>query len=117
MLVGLHVMLADLTRSPEIAITDDEGAAFMKSAQNVMRHYSVTTTQKTLDWIAFAGCTVGIYGPRIVAIATRPDKSDGKKVVQLREVPKQDNSPASAGSGIVYPNMTIIPDEHPGAAE
>lgn len=47
----------------------EEGDAFMKAAQNVMRHYNVQSTQKTMDWISFAGVGCMIYVPRIVAIA------------------------------------------------
>lgn len=71
MFVGLHVLLAAQTNTPELAISEGEAKDFMASAQNVMRHYSVETTQKTLDWIAFAGCAAGIYVPRVVAISVR----------------------------------------------
>ena len=71
MFVGLHVILADKTDTPELAITEDEGKAFMAAAQNVMRHYSVETTQKALDWTAFAGMAAGMYMPRIAAIGMR----------------------------------------------
>jgi len=71
MFVGLHAMVAMQTGTPEIEITPEEGTAFLNAAQNVMRHYSVETTQKTLDWIAFAGVAVGMYGTRAVAIMAR----------------------------------------------
>jgi hypothetical protein len=71
MFVAMHMMLAQLSGVEELAITPDEGDAFMKSAQNVARHYSVATTQKTLDWIAFAGCTAGMYVPRGIAVAAK----------------------------------------------
>jgi hypothetical protein len=76
MFVAMHLMLAQMSGVEELAITPDEGDAFMKSAQNVARHYSVATTQKTLDWIAFAGCTAGMYVPRGIAVAA---KRRGKK--------------------------------------
>ena len=62
----------------------------MKAAQNVARHYSVQTTQKTLDWIAFAGIGVGMYGPRVVAIAVRErgqQPSRGGEVVRFPQRP------------------------------
>lgn len=71
MFVGLHTMLAMQTDTPEFMLSDEEGRDFTKAAQNVMRHYSVQSTQKTLDWIAFGGITVGIYGPRFVAVRLR----------------------------------------------
>lgn len=71
MFVGLHVLLADRTKCPELAIGMDEGQAFMHAAQNVARHYSVETTQKAADWIAFAGVAGGMYLTRAVAISNR----------------------------------------------
>ena len=71
MFVGLHVVLAERTETPEIVISEEEGKQFMSACQNVMRHYSVETTQKTLDVISLIGCTVAIYAPRIAAIQVR----------------------------------------------
>jgi hypothetical protein len=71
MFVGLHALAAVRFDVPELMISDDEGAAFMRAAQNVARHYSVETTQKTLDWIALIGTTAGIYGTRIASIGLR----------------------------------------------
>ena len=68
MFVGLHVALARLTEIEEIEITEDEGKLFMDRAQAVASHYSVSTTQKTMDWVAFVGCACGIYAPRVVAV-------------------------------------------------
>jgi len=84
MFVGIHAMLAIQTNNPELMISDAEGKSFMNAAQNVMRHYSVETTQKTLDWIAFLGIGVGIYGTRVVAISNRRavEKTPGERRTQ-----------------------------------
>lgn len=82
MFVGLHAMLAMATKTPEFELSEDEGKQFTTCAQNVMRHYSVTATQKTLDWIALVGCCAMIYGPRVAAISFR--KAQEKE-------PKQEN--------------------------
>lgn len=71
MFVGIHALLAVRLQCPELEIEEDEGKAFTAAAQKVMRHYSVETTQKTLDIVAFLGTTGTIYGPRIVAINMR----------------------------------------------
>jgi hypothetical protein len=71
MFVGLHALMAARLDTPELELSEDEGAQFMKAAQNVMRHYSVRTTQKTMDTIAFAGVCVGIYAPRFAALKMR----------------------------------------------
>lgn len=64
-------MLAERTETPELRMSMDEGQQFMTSAQNVLRHYSVQQTQKTLDWIAFMGVAAGLYTPRIGAYMMR----------------------------------------------
>jgi len=71
MFVGIHALLAQNTKTPEIEITHDEGVEFMERAGNVMRHYAVQTTQKTMDWIAFVGVAAVMYIPRTIAISNR----------------------------------------------
>jgi hypothetical protein len=66
--VSTHVVLAKATGVPELTITDAEGEQFLKACENVARHYSVTTTQKTLDWLALIGAGVQIYGTRAMVI-------------------------------------------------
>lgn len=100
MFVGLHVMLAERTETPELAITEDEGKAFMDAAQNVMRHYSVETTQKALDWTAFVGTAAGMYMPRIAAIGMRKRASRAP-----RQRPAQ-AAPVQPGGQVV----PIVPD-------
>jgi hypothetical protein len=79
--VGIHALLAERTNTPELAMEMDEGKQFMTAAQNVMRHYSVETTQKTLDIIAFCGVTAQLYMPRIAAITIRK-KTEGMQNVR-----------------------------------
>lgn len=104
MFVGLHALLAQSMAAPELAISEDDGKQFMTSAQNVMRHYSVQSTQKTLDWLAFAGTASGIYIPRLVAVNIRRKRG-----------PVQEVKPGQAASsgGSVHP--FIRPDMTSGA--
>ena len=66
--------MARLTECPEIAITPDDGKAFLSAVQNVARHYPITATQKTLDWAALIITTGLIYTPRVIAIQQRRDR-------------------------------------------
>lgn len=101
MFVGVHAMLAMQTKTPELAITEDEGKALMRAAQNVMRHYSVQTTQKTLDWVAFLGAAGGMYGTRLFAISVRRSAeraakaAEGGNVYPWPHKPKSRPGPAS----------------------
>lgn len=96
MFVGLHAIFAERTATPELELSEEEGDKFMKSAQHVLRHYSVKTTQKTMDTIALMGCVAGIYGPRIVAIRIRKTmereeaeraRNPGASVIQFGPLP------------------------------
>lgn len=71
LLVGMTTMLAMRTGHEELAVGPDEAGDFLKAAQNVARHYSVETTQRTLDWIAFVGVTVQVFGTRAVAVMVK----------------------------------------------
>lgn len=109
MFVGLHALLADRTNVPQIAITEDEGKQFMTAAQNVMRHYSVETTQKTLDWIAFAGVGAGIYMPRLAAIGIERRNRPPRHASQ----PPQ-SRPQEGAAHIVVDNTAQFEDGHNG---
>jgi hypothetical protein len=61
--------VSKLTGHEEWESTEQEAKVFMERAQNVARHYSVATTQKTLDWIAFMGCVGAFYVPRVYVIS------------------------------------------------
>lgn len=112
MFVGIHASLALMTKTPELAVTEQEGRDFMKAAQNVMRHYSVQSTQKTLDWLAFGGIAVGLYGTRAFAVSMRKQmEAAGKsaergQVVQFpdrgRKVPATE---AEAAAPVYHPSV------------
>jgi len=77
----------------------------MQAVQNVMRHYSVETTQKTLDWVALMGAASGMYVPRLAAISIR------RKSVK-RSAPRPQAAPANPqGASVVQ----IVPDMASGA--
>jgi hypothetical protein len=69
--VGLHLQLARVLDTPEVAITDTEGKAFLSAVQNVMRHYPVTASQVTVDWAALIFAASFMYLPRVAAVRAR----------------------------------------------
>lgn len=71
MWVGLHLQIARLTENPEIAISEGDGTAFLKAAQNVLRHYPISASQVAIDWAALSFTASLIYVPRFAAIANR----------------------------------------------
>lgn len=107
--VGLHVVIAQASKTPELAITMEEGGHIMTSAQNVMRHYNVQSTQKTLDWISLAGAVSMVYVPRVIAIAAN-------KRARTIEQPRPQNSMAPASEvelgASVYDMNNVAHPEH-----
>lgn len=96
MFVGLHAALAIRTGVEELAITPDEGEQFMTRAQAVMRHYSVETTQKTMDWIAFMGCAGMIYAPRAAAIWNAKMQRPSRQPQRATQSQGEDDNPLAA---------------------
>lgn len=101
MFVGLHALLAERIEAPELVISEQEGKDFMAAVQNVMRHYSVETTQKTLDWVALMGTASGMYVPRIAAIGMR--RKAMKRGTGPR--PSAPSQPNDAGMVSIVPDM------------
>lgn len=101
MFVGLHALLAHRLEAPELEISAAEGKDFMQSVQSVMRHYSVETTQKTLDWVALFGTVSGMYVPRIAAVSMRR-KSERRP----QPVRKPASTPQASGTVVsIQPDM------------
>jgi len=107
MLAGTMALLAWRTDTPELQITADEEKVFLMRVQNVLRHYSVKTTQKAMDSAALAGCVVNLAAPRAFAIhqrlkAERLAEDGGGQVLHFRPRPRPAPAPA-AGDGQAAP--------------
>lgn len=100
MFVGIHALLAERTETPELVISEEEGKDFMAAVQNVMRHYSVETTQKTLDIVALIGTASGMYVPRMAAIGMR------RKMAKRGGPVRRQAPPPQQGAEVV----SIVPD-------
>jgi hypothetical protein len=73
----MHVQLARLTDTPELAMAEADAKTLMVAAQNVMRHYSIAATQKAVDWMTFASVATFMYAPRAVAVRKRMRRRPG----------------------------------------
>jgi hypothetical protein len=97
---GLHVLLADRTGTPELALSPDEATLILARASAVLSHYSVETTQKTLDWISFVGALGTVYVPRVVAISLRQRHADAvRPTPQAPAPPSPDPHTANGAAG------------------
>ena len=128
-LVGIHVLLAENLRAPELVISETESTEFLARAQAVLRHYKLETTQLTLDWLSLIGAAGAIYGTRAVAMRVRRQRERaeggmvGRRVVDFprprpREVspgpPEPSGRPAAGDAVMMAPDpfagLQIAPD-------
>ncbi|MBK8189081.1 MAG: hypothetical protein IPK79_01345 [Vampirovibrionales bacterium] len=84
-----------------LTLQPEEAERFLTAAQNVARHYSVETTQRTLDWIAFAGVSVQVFGTRAIAVVVSKSKAG------------RGAAPARAPRGPVAPDPVVNVDGTP----
>ena len=76
---ALHVHVATLTQTPEIALTEQEAGTFLRAVENVLKHYPVNASQKALDWGALMFVAGSIYLPRAFAIARRRKEAEKER--------------------------------------
>jgi hypothetical protein len=67
-------MLAAMMGAPEMLLSKDEANAVAVGLNNVARHYDLSATQKTLDWVNLAMILGSTYGVRAVMIYNRSRK-------------------------------------------
>lgn len=103
-LLGIHGMLAIVLKTPEIALSPDEGKLLAKSLADVSKHYAipvVTDKQMALGMLAVALFTV--YGGKIKAIKARRTGVDNTPAPTVAST-----TPTADGSGFGVFNLTDI---------
>ena len=66
-----HMMLAGITRVPELALAQPESDELAKALNTVSAFYNVEVAEKTLAWINLSMVAGTIYGTRLMAIRAR----------------------------------------------
>jgi hypothetical protein len=89
-------------------MSEADAKTFFNAAQNVMRHYSIATTQKAVDWMTFASVSAIMYAPRVVALQKR--MQDGPRR------PEPQTAPMSATVFQFNPPVSERPVRPNGAA-
>lgn len=102
-----------MTAVPELAIDMDDGKKLTDAAQNVLRHYSVETTQKTLDWVSFAGAVGMVYGTRFGAymLRRRTEAQAQRPGATVYQMPQRPATPQKEQDAY---NMALQPRPEPG---
>jgi hypothetical protein len=71
-LLTIHVMLASMTQTPELVLSEPEAKAYAVAVANVARHYpSFPITAELQDWLALGLVIVRVYSTRAIAIGIR----------------------------------------------
>lgn len=66
------MLLAGMTKSPALMLTETEARALAEATVNVSRHYpQFQAAQKTIDWVNLGTILVLTYGTRMVAASKR----------------------------------------------
>lgn len=69
---SVHLSLATMTQTPELALEEEECAKLARAAENVAQHYDLPDLpQKTIDWAYLLYVLALMYGTRLVAIRAR----------------------------------------------
>lgn len=70
-LVGIHIMLAQVTGIPEMQIANDEGVMLATSFVNIANQYDLAIDGKTGAAIQLFATAAMIYGPRALHVRAR----------------------------------------------
>jgi hypothetical protein len=73
----IHIGLAEMTKTPELALQEAESAALATSLANVLDQFDITPDPKVQAIIGLLMCGGMIYGPRMYMIRERV-KNAGK---------------------------------------
>ena len=74
-LVGIHIMVASITKIDEIAISENEGMMLAASLQTMSAEYGLSLSGKTGAAIQLLGTAAMIYVPRALVINEKIKKA------------------------------------------
>lgn len=70
-LVGIHIIVSQVTGLPELQISDPEGQALAQSIVNVAEQYNLSIDGKTGAALQLLLTAAMVYGPRAIAVNKR----------------------------------------------
>src|SRR5271166_686667 len=90
-LLSVHLTLAGLTKTPELALTEPEAKQLAVCSANVARHYEIPgLSEVAMDWTYLIVAIVLTYQPRMKAIGRR--KKDEAAAAENGEVTGSNSS-------------------------
>ena len=94
-IVGLHMLVAQVTGLPEAVISESEGKVLAESLDAFCAEYGLALTGKTGAAVQMFGAAAMIYAPRVMAVKFRAAKE--RQAAQA--IQQADNQSASFDSG------------------
>ncbi len=96
-------MLAGMSKTPELMLTEDESKKMAKAAAEVAKHYNFNATEKQMAWFNLTLCCGGIYGSKFFAYTSRvKDENKVKAAKKNGAAPSNEN----AASATMFPDLT-----------
>ena len=89
-----HATMASLVNIREIELSEDEAKKLSEASKEVLKHYPVGLSDKTLAWVNLAVIAGGIYGTRAWAYSVRKQSERRSRTIGLGP----GSSPASSSS-------------------
>lgn len=102
-MLSIHGMGAMLLKTPELMIDESEAKLLAEAVNAVQQHYQIEASETAIIWANFAGAIVAVYGPRLVAVATKK-KEPAKAKPQKAET---NGNVVSLGGITMPPNDTM----------
>ena len=85
-LQGVHVMVAMLTQSPEMQLSEPESIELAKAVSGVCAEYNLSLNGKTGAMIQLLGAGAMVYLPRIMAIKQRKAQEQAAREMVQDEI-------------------------------
>ena len=92
-----HAMLAALTKTQELYLSQDEALMLAQASANVARHYDVQMAAKTVDWVNLAMALGNVYGTRLAAIKMRSSVERKERAATAKPAPANPADTTFAG--------------------
>jgi hypothetical protein len=73
-LFSIHSILAAITQTEELAISQDEANQLAAAIGSVSAHYDVSASAKTMAWVHLSSTVAMVYGPRMIALYRNSQK-------------------------------------------
>lgn len=81
-LIGAHLIAAQVTRMPELAIDQEEADLLAKGISGIAQEYGVALSGKAAAWMGLLGACAMVYGPRAVTVYQKLPKKGAKPKAQ-----------------------------------